>query len=90
MRDSVVSTAHEFDTARAVADAVAGKLGKKRLAVAKVPVRCCGADAGEPRRLGQAEAGRAVLLDQLARRLEQDLFQIAVVIGARPVPALIV
>jgi hypothetical protein len=71
-------------------EAVAGELGKKRIAVAKVPVGCGGADAGEPRGLGEAEAGRAVLLDQIARRLEQDLLQIAVVIGARPVPALIV
>ena len=71
-------------------EAVAGKLGEQRLAIAEMPVWRGGANAGEPRRLGQAEAGRPVLLDQLARRLEQDLLKIAVVIGARPVPALIV
>ena len=71
-------------------ETVAGKLSKEGLAVAKVPVWRGWADTGEPCRLGQAEACRAVLLDQLARRLEQDLLQIAVVIGARAVPALIV
>src|SRR5262249_3481918 len=71
-------------------ETVAGELGKERVTVAEMPVWRRGADPCEPRRLGQTEARRAVLLDQLARRLEQDLLEIAVVIGARPVPALIV
>ena len=71
-------------------EAVAGELGKERIAVAEMPVRRGGAYAGEPCRLGEAEAGRSILLDQLAGRLEQDLFQIAVMIGARPSPAPVV
>ena len=62
-------------------------LGKQRIAVAEMPVGRCGAHASEPRRLGQAEARRPILLDQLARRLEQNLFEVAVVIGMRAPPA---
>ena len=58
-----------------------------RIAVAEMAIGCSGADAGEPRRLGEAEARGPVLLDQLARRLEQHLFEVAVMIAVRPPPA---
>src|SRR5262245_782628 len=62
-------------------------LGEKRIAVAEMAVGRGGADPGKPRRLGQAEARGPVLLDQLARRFEQHLTQVAVVIGMRAPPA---
>ena len=67
-----------------------GKLGKERIAVAKVPVGAAGLTPASRAASVKLKPAGAVLLDQLARRLEQDLLQIAVVIGARPVPALIV
>ncbi len=68
-------------------EAALGDLGEEGVAIAEVAVRRGRADAGEPRRFGQAEAERAVLLDQLARRLEQHLFEVAVMIGSWPAPA---
>ena len=68
-------------------ETVAGDFGEQRIAVAEMAIGRRGADAGEPRRLGEAEADRPMLLDQPARRFEQHLLQIAVVIGARPPPA---
>ena len=65
-------------------EAIAGDLGEQRVAVAEMAVGRRGADAGKPRRLGETEPDRPMLLDELAGGLEQDLFQVAVVIGARP------
>src|SRR5260370_10045518 len=42
----------------------------------------CGADAGHARGIGKGEAGRAFFRDQPQRRLQQRLFQIAVVVAA--------
>ncbi len=67
----------------------AGDLGEQRLAVAEMAVGRGGTDAGKPRRLGQAEAGRPILLDERAGGLEQDLLQIAVMIGTRAAPAVV-
>ena len=70
-------------------EAVLGDFGEQRIAIAEMPIGRRGTDAGKPRRLGQAEARRPVLLDQLARRFEQHLFEVAMMIGARPAPAAI-
>ena len=55
---------------------------QQRVGVAEMPVRRGGTDAGEPRRLGDGEAGRALLGDQRQRRLDQRLAQIAVMVAA--------
>src|SRR5690349_16972538 len=47
-----------------------------------MPVGCGGADAGHPRGIGKGESGRALFGDQSERRLQQRLFQIAVMIAA--------
>ena len=47
-----------------------------------MPVGRGGADAGHPRGVGEGEAGRALFGDQAKRRLQQRLFQIAVVVAA--------
>ena len=53
------------------------------VAVAEMPIGRRRADAGQARRLGEGEAGRALLGDQLQRRVDQRLVQIAVMIAAR-------
>jgi len=47
-----------------------------------MPIRRGGADAGHARGIGKGKSGRALLRDQIERRLQQRLFQIAVVIAA--------
>src|SRR5260370_16810830 len=47
-----------------------------------MPVGGWGADAGHARGIGKGEAGRAFFRDQPQRRLQQRLFQIAVVVAA--------
>src|SRR5213593_870461 len=47
-------------------------------------VGCRRADAGPARRVGEGEAGRALLRDQIERGADQRLAQIAVVIAAPP------
>jgi hypothetical protein len=50
--------------------------------VAEVTVRRRRADAGRARGLGEGEAGRSFLGDQVERCLQQRLFQVAVVVSA--------
>ena len=57
-------------------------LGQQFVAVAKMPVGRRRADAGHARGIGEGEPGRALLRDQVERRLQQRLLQIAVVIAA--------
>jgi len=47
-----------------------------------VAIGCGGADTGHPRGIGKSKSGRALLRDQVERRLQQRLLQIAVVIAA--------
>src|ERR1700674_3030288 len=68
-------------------EAALGDLGEKGVAVGEMAVRRRGAHARQARGLGEAEASRSVLLDQLAGGLEQHLFEGAVVIGAGAAPA---
>jgi len=68
---------------------VLGDFGEQRIAIAEVPIGSRRTDPGEPCRFGEAEARRPVLLDQLARRFEQNLFEVAMMIGAGPAPAAI-
>ena len=70
-------------------EAVPGDLGQQRVTIAEVPIGRGGADPGEPRRFGEAETRGPILLDQLARRFEQHLFEVAMMIGAGPAPAAI-
>src|SRR5260370_13912629 len=63
-------------------EALARKVAKARLAVAEMAVGRRRTDARRARGIGEGEAGRALLLDQLARGLDQRFAQIAVVIGA--------
>ena len=56
--------------------------GQQFVAVAEMPVGRGGADAGHARGIGEGEAGRALLGDQVERCLQQRLFQIAVMIAA--------
>ena len=63
-------------------EAALGDAGKQFVAVAKMPVRRGRADAGHARGIGKGEAGRAFFGNQPERRLQQRLFQIAVMIAA--------
>jgi hypothetical protein len=56
--------------------------GEQIVAIAKMPVGRGGADAGGSRGIGESEARRALFGDQPKRRLQQRLFQIAVMIAA--------
>src|SRR5207247_142875 len=59
-----------------------GDAGKQFLTVAKMPIGRRRTDAGHPRGVGEGESGRAFLRDQIERRLQQRLLQIAVMIAA--------
>ena len=59
-----------------------GDRGQQFVAVAEMPIGRGGTDAGHARGIGKGEAGRALLRDQPERRLQQRLFQIAVMIAA--------
>src|SRR5258708_27307325 len=56
--------------------------GKQFVAIAKMPVGRRRADAGHARGVGKGETGRAFFSDQPEGRLQQGLFQIAVMIAA--------
>ena len=56
--------------------------GQQFVAVAEMPVGRGRADAGHARGIGKGETGRALFRDQVERRLQQRLFQIAVMIAA--------
>ena len=56
--------------------------GKQFVAIAKMPVGRRRADAGHARGIGERKSGRAFFRDQPERRLQQRLFQIAVMIAA--------
>src|ERR1051325_3652976 len=59
-----------------------GDIGDQRVAVAEMTVGRGRTDSGPARRLGKGKAGRALTGDQVKRRLDQRLAQIAVVIAA--------
>ena len=63
-----------------------GDLGEKRIAVFEMTIGRRRAHPGQTRGLGQAKAERAVLLDELARGLQQRLFEVAVMIGTGAPP----
>ena len=63
-------------------EAALGDRGQQFIAIAEMPVGRGGADAGHPRGVGKGETGRAFFGDQAKRRLQQRLFQIAVVVAA--------
>src|SRR5262249_10253187 len=67
---------------RELLEAALGDGGQQLVAVAKVPVWRRRADAGHARGVGEGEAGRALLPNQVERRLQQRLFQIAVMVAA--------
>ncbi len=56
-------------------------VGEKLVAVAEMPVRRSRTDAGGTCGLGEGEAGRALLGDQIERRLDQRFPEISVVIA---------
>src|SRR5205823_2940289 len=71
-------------------EALARHVGEQRLAIAEVAIGRGGRHAGRTRGVSEGEAGRALLLDQLAGGLDQGLAQIAVVISTlagTPFPA---
>src|SRR5205807_2981891 len=63
-------------------EAAQGDIGDQRVAVAEMAVGRSRADPGPARRLGKGKAGRPLARDQIERRLDQRLAQIAVVIAA--------
>src|SRR5205814_10701947 len=56
--------------------------GQQFLAITEMPVRRRRADAGHPRGIGEGETGRTLFGDQAECRLQQRLFQIAVMVAA--------
>src|SRR5208337_1810741 len=63
-------------------EAAQGDFRQQGFGVAEVAIGGRGTDAGQPRRLGDGEAGGAFLGDQRCRGLDQRLAQVAVVIAA--------
>src|SRR6266446_1115223 len=60
--------------------------GYEFVAVAEMPVGRCRADAGESCRLRKGEPGRPLAGDQVERRADQRLLEIAVMVAARRRP----
>src|SRR5262249_2179215 len=63
-------------------EAALGDARQKLVAIAKVTIGRRRADAGHARGIGEGKPGRALLRDQVERRLQQRLLQIAVMIAA--------
>lgn len=59
---------------------MSGDLGEESVAITEMAIGRGGADARETRGLGQAEAESTMLFDELARRLEQNLLEVAMMI----------
>ena len=60
--------------------------GHQRIAIAEMPVGRGWADPGRARGLGERETGRPLGADQLQRRGDQHLLEIAVMISAPQIP----
>jgi hypothetical protein len=67
--------------------AAASNIRHQRIAVAEVAVGRCRADTGLARRLRKGEPRRPLLGDEIQRRADQRLAQIAVMIAAPPAAA---
>jgi len=70
---------HCFELVEAAPRHIAHEL----VAIAEMPVGRRRADPGPARRLSEGEAGGPLLRDQFQRRVNQGLFQVAVVVAAR-------
>src|SRR5262249_56678979 len=62
-------------------------IGHELVAIAEMPVGRRRTDPGPARRLSEGEAGGPLLRNQFQRRVNQGLFQIAVVVAARARPS---
>src|SRR5215471_16543321 len=64
-------------------EATPRNIGEQRVAIAKMPIRRGRANTRPARRVGEGEAGRPFLRDQLKRSAHQGFLETAVVIAAR-------
>ena len=70
-----------------VLEAALGDVGHQRVAVAEMAVGRGRADAGLARGLGEGEPRRSLLGNEIQRRADQRLAQVAVMVAAPPAAA---